>query len=368
MLQTRYYQRLGLEDIAEKFAAGARLDRDDAVRLLQCPDPRAAGRLAHQLRMRLHGDKTYFVVNRHINYTNVCVNKCAFCAYNRSSADEDGAFELSIEEIVRKAQDSPLPPTEIHVVGGCHPGLRLSFFVDMLRKLRETQPQAALKCFTAVEIRHFADLEGLSVAEVLRTLKDAGLQMMPGGGAEIFNPEVRQRICPRKISAEEWLDVHREAHKLGVATNCTMLFGHLESLEDRADHLMRLRELQDETGGFTCFILLPFLTENSALKIKEPLTGVDELKTLAVSRLMLDNIPNIKAYWIMLSVKQAQVALHFGANDLDGAVVEEKIGHMAGADSEAALTREELRAMIRGAGFTPVERDALFNPLPEAAQ
>jgi aminodeoxyfutalosine synthase len=358
--------RLGLADVAEKLAAGQRIDRDDALRLLRRPDPLAAGRLAHELRTRLHGDNAFYVLNRHVNYTNVCVNGCAFCAYSRTEG-RPGAFELSVEDVAAKAQDSPLPPREIHVVGGCHPSLKLDYFLDMMRALRQAAPNAALKCFTAVEVRHFADLEGVSVADTLAALKEAGLDMLPGGGAEIFAPDVRRRICPKKITADEWLDVHRQAHELGIPTNCTMLFGHLESLEDRVDHLFQLRELQDETGGFTCFIPLPFLTENSQLKIDAPLAGAEELNTIAVSRLVLDNVPHVKAYWIMLTVKQAQAALHFGADDLDGVVVEEKIGHMAGAESESALTRSELEGMIRDAGFTPVERDAFFNPVREDA-
>ncbi|MFW5837151.1 MAG: aminofutalosine synthase MqnE [Desulfovibrionaceae bacterium] len=366
MPHMQQFERHGLGGTAEKLAAGERIDRGDALRLLECPDPTLPGRLAHDLRTRLHGDATFYVINRHVNYTNICVNGCAFCAYSRTEG-QPGAFELTVEEAARKAQDSPLPPQEIHVVGGCHPSLGLSYYVDMLKALREAAPGAALKCFTAEEIRHVAALEGITTREVLQTLKDAGLAMLPGGGAEIFAPEVRSRICPRKITGTEWLAVHHQAHKLGLPTNCTMLFGHLESHQDRVDHLFRLRELQDETGGFTCFIPLPFLIENSALKVKAPLTGVEELKTIAVSRLVLDNIPHVKAYWIMLSVKQAQAALHFGADDLDGVVVEEKIGHMAGAEPETALSRDELTAMIRDSGFRPVERDAFFNPVQEDA-
>jgi aminodeoxyfutalosine synthase len=269
---------------------------------------------------------------------------------------------------VEKVRQSPLPPSEVHVVGGCHPSLPLAHFERMLGLLRESFPQAALKCFTAVEIAHFAALEGISTVEVLRRLKNAGLHMLPGGGAEIFAPEVRERVCPRKSSAEEWLRIHGEAHDLGLSTNCTMLFGHVETIDQRLDHLDRLRRQQDASGGFTCFIPLPFLTENSALKVEQPLTGLDELKTIAVSRLMLDNIPHVKAYWVMLTPKQAQVALSWGADDFDGTVVEEKIGHEAGAGTEQGLARTELEAMIRGAGFEPQERNALFEPLERSAR
>ena len=259
-------------------------------------------------------------------------------------------------------------PREVHIVGGCHPDLPLSFYLDMLSAVRAALPEAGLKCFTAVEIEHFAALSGLSTREVLSALKAAGLDMLPGGGAEIFAPEVRRRICPKKISGERWLAIHGQAHELGLSTNCSLLFGHLESEEDRVDHLLLLREQQDSSGGFNCLIPLPFQTENSLLKVPAAVTGVDILRTIAVARLLLDNIAHIKAYWVMLTVKLAQAALYYGADDFDGTVVEEKIGHMAGADSEQGLTRAELEAMIRGCGFTPVERDALFRPVRQEAR
>ncbi len=372
MLDHDRFAQLGLDDIARKVEAGERLTIEDGHRLYACPDVTAVGALAHHRRTELHGDSAFYVVNRHINYTNVCVNGCAFCAYQRAKGEE-GGFELSIAEAVERLQNAPLPPREVHIVGGCHPDLRLAFFVDLLSSVQQALPDCTLKCFTAVEIAHFAALEGISTREVLQTLKDAGLAMLPGGGAEIFEPGVRRRICPKKSNAEEWLRIHGEAHELGLATNCTMLFGHLESIDDRLDHLDRLRRQQDASrskgaDGFTCFIPLPFQTENSAIKVERPLTGVDELRTIAISRLMLDNIPHIKAYWVMLTVKQAQAALFFGADDLDGTVVEEKIGHMAGAQSEQGLTKSQLEAMIRGMGLTPVERDARFNPIARDAR
>jgi len=367
MLDHKRFAQLGLDDIARKVEAGERLSLDDGRRLFLCPDVTAVGALAHHRRTQLHGDKAFYVVNRHINYTNVCVNGCAFCAYQREKGQE-GGFELSIDQAVELLQNAPLPPREVHIVGGCHPDLRLGFFVELLQTVQAALPECALKCFTAVEIAHFATLEGISTREVLTRLKAAGLAMLPGGGAEIFAPDVRRRICPKKSTAEEWLRIHGEAHELGLATNCTMLFGHLESIDDRLDHLDQLRRQQDESlakcgTGFTCFIPLPFQTENSAIKVERPLTGVDELRTIAISRLMLDNIPHIKAYWVMLTVKQAQAALFFGADDLDGTVVEEKIGHMAGATSEQGLAKSQLEAMIRGMGLRPIERDARFNPV-----
>lgn len=367
MIDEKRFADLGLLQIARKVEAGARLSIDEGRQLYACPDVTALGALAHHRRTQLHGDKTFYVVNRHINYTNVCINGCAFCAYHRTKGEE-GGFELSINDAVERLRNAPLPPREVHIVGGCHPDLRLSFFVDLLQSVQRTLPDATLKCFTAVEIAHFAQLEGITTREVLQTLKNAGLAMMPGGGAEIFEPKVRRRICPKKSTAEEWLRIHGEAHELGLITNCTMLFGHLESIDDRLNHLEMLRTLQDQSlskgaVGFSCFVPLPFQTENSAIKVEHPLTGVDELKTIAISRLMLDNIEHIKSYWVMLTVKQAQAALFFGADDLDGTVVEEKIGHMAGATSAQGQTKSQLESMIRGMGLTPVERDAHYNPI-----
>ncbi|MEZ7198955.1 aminofutalosine synthase MqnE [Pseudodesulfovibrio karagichevae] len=360
LFKSDYFDNMDLADIRDKVEAGERLSFEDGVRLFQCPEPLAVGALAHRVRTRLHGDKAFYVVNRHINYTNVCVNGCVFCAYQREEG-QTGGFVLTREDVLAKLEAAPLPPREVHIVGGCHPKLGLAYFEDILSAVRERYPDAVLKCFTAVEIAHFAKLEGIATGEVLARLKAAGLGMLPGGGAEIFAPKIREQLCPRKSTADEWLAIHEEAHKLGLKTNGTMLFGHIESVEDRVDHLVRLRESQDRGGGYTCFIPLPFLTENSQLKIDNPLTGLEELKAIAVCRLMLDNIPHIKAYWVMLGVKQAQAALKFGADDFDGTVVEEKIGHEAGADSQQGLSRSELEDMIRGCGCTPVERDGFFN-------
>ena len=364
MKSSRIFQTAGLDDIAAKVQSGERLDQADGQRLFECPDINAVGALAHSVRTRLHGRKAYFVVNRHINYTNVCVNGCLFCAYSRKRADQKGAFELSLTDIEAKVMSHEGERlSEIHIVGGCHPDLPLSFYEETLSRIRALRPETTLKCFTAVEIAHFARVENISVREVLSRLKKAGLDMLPGGGAEIFNPKVRNRICPEKLPGQDWLDVVGQAHELGIKTNCTMLYGHLESVADRLDHLDRLRRQQDRTGGFVCFIPLTFQTRNNLLGLTRQATGVDDLKTMAVSRLMLDNIPHVKAYWIMLGVKLAQAALYFGADDLDGTVVEEKIGHMAGAESDDALSRSELKSMIRRCGFDPVQRDSHFNPV-----
>ncbi|MBI9079049.1 MAG: aminofutalosine synthase MqnE [Pseudodesulfovibrio sp.] len=361
LLKNDYYENIGIGDIHAKVLAGERLSREDGIRLFDCPEPLAIGSLAHQVRTRMHGDKAFYVINQHINYTNICVNGCVFCAYQREEG-QAGGFVLSIDEALAKI-DSSLTPREIHIVGGCHPKLGLKYFEELLNAIKVRIPNVVLKCFTAVEIAHFAKIEETTTINVLLRLNKAGLDMLAGGGAEIFNPYIREQICPRKSTAKEWLAIHEEAHQLGMKTNCTMLFGHIESHEDRIDHLVRLRESQDRGGGYTCFIPLPFLTENSQLSIEKPLTGLEELRTIAISRLMLDNISHIKAYWVMLGVKQAQAALKFGADDFDGTVVEEKIGHEAGATSEQGLSRTELEEMITGCGCTPVERDGFFNEI-----
>tara|TARA_B100000683_G_scaffold247785_1_gene260494 strand:- start:1623 stop:2717 length:1095 start_codon:yes stop_codon:yes gene_type:complete len=360
LLSNDYFANMGLKEIHGKVEAGERLSFEDGVTLFECPEPLAVGALAHKVRTRLHDNKAYYVVNQHVNYTNVCINGCVFCAYQREEG-QDGTFVLTKEDILAKIEGAALSPREIHIVGGCHPKLPLSYFEDVMSSVKDRFPEVVLKCFTAVEIAHFARLENTTTLDVLTRLHAAGLDMLPGGGAEIFAESVRSQICPRKSTADEWLAAHEEAHSIGMKTNCTMLFGHIESQEDRLDHLIRLRESQDRGGGYTCFIPLPFLTENSQLTIEKPLTGLEELRTIAISRLMLDNIPHIKAYWVMLGVKQAQAALKFGADDFDGTVVEEKIGHEAGATSEQGLSHTELQDMIRGCGCTPVERDGFFN-------
>ncbi|KAB1442356.1 aminofutalosine synthase MqnE [Pseudodesulfovibrio senegalensis] len=360
-IKNNFYANLGLGDVQEKVMEGKRLSREDGLRLFECDEPLAVGTLAHHVRTRMHGRKTYHVVNQHINYTNVCVNGCVFCAYQREDESRTGAFTLSMADVAAKLDANAAEPNEIHIVGGCHPTLPLSYYEELLALVRERLPHTVIKSFTVTEIAHFASLAKLSTAEVLTRLRTAGLDMLTGGGAEIFDPEIRQQICPRKIDADEWLRIHGEAHAMGIRTNCTMLYGHLESREHRVDHLIRLREQQDASGGFTCFIPLPFLTENSKLKVPSPLTGLEQLRTIAISRLMLDNISHIKSYWIMLGVKVAQAALKFGADDFDGTVVEEKIGHEAGADSAQSMSVQELEGMIRGCGMEPVRRDAQFN-------
>jgi aminodeoxyfutalosine synthase len=366
VLNHAWYARLGLTDIALAVEAGERLSMDQGERLFACAEPTAVAALAHFDRFRRHGPAATYVVNQHLNYSNVCVNRCRFCAYRRD-ADETGAFTFDVDELMAKLA---VDAREVHIVGGCHPDLGLGYFEELIATVKDRLPQTCVKAFTAVEIAHFADLESISIQDVLARLKSAGLAMLAGGGAEIFAPRVRAAVCPEKLSGDEWLAIHRTAHELGLRTNCTMLFGFGEAVQDRLDHLDRLRRLQDETGGFVCFIPLPFQAANNPLAGEESPagpTGVDELTTIGVARLMLDNIPHLKAYWVMLGVLQAQMALLSGADDLDGTVVEEKIGHMAGADSEAALTRHELTTMIQGLGLNPVERDGLFRPVETAS-
>lgn len=377
MFDSAYYARLGLGETYQRVLAGERLPSEDGEALFACPDIHAVGALAHHRRTRMHGDKTWFVRNRHINYSNVCVNRCRFCAFRRDEG-EGGAFTLSKESIVARAlDDGGHPFAEIHVVGGCHPELTLNWFEDVFRTLKSLRPNAVLKAFTVAEIHHFSRMENCGTVEVLQRLKNAGVAMLTGGGAEIFNPEVRDRICPEKISGAEYLRIAGEAHGLDIASNCSMLFGHVETHRDRVMHLCALREQQDRAGGFKCFIPLAFQPKCNALALEleaaqppgnspQADSGLERLRTIAVARLLLDNIPHIKAYWVMLGIKTAQAALSFGADDLDGTIMEEHIGHMAGSDEAQALGRRELEDMIRGCGFTPVNRDALFNPLPLA--
>jgi aminodeoxyfutalosine synthase len=363
MLDEKHFQQLGLAPVYEKVQAGERLTLDDGELLFDCQDVLAVGALAHQVRTRLHGSTTYYVLNQHINYSNICINGCRFCAFARQAGDPQ-SFQLSLEDVRNKVWERlGQPITEVHIVGGCHPDLPFSYYETLIREVKQLRPGVFVKAFTAVEIAHFASQENTTTREILARLRDAGLNMLPGGGAEVFSPRVRKMLCPQKLSGEGWLRVMREAHQLGIRSNATLLYGHIETHRERLQHLLELRRLQDETRGFVCFIPLPFQPGNNQVQPIEPLTGVENLKTIAISRLMLDNLPHVKAYWIMLTVKLAQVALYFGADDLDGTVIEEKIGHMAGADSEQFLTRAELERIIRDGGFRPVERNCFFQPV-----
>ncbi len=353
-----------LRDLVAKVEAGERLDFDDGVRLFRSHDLLTIGQMADLVNRRRNGGRyVYFNQNRHINPTNVCAFHCNFCSFARPREDSPGAYTWTPEEIVERIRPDVHPRvTEFHIVGGLHPRLGFDYYENILRALKAAYPWVHLKAFTAVEIDFFAQLTGLDHETILRRLMDAGLGSLPGGGAEIFHPEIRRRICPEKADAETWLSIHRTAHRLGLRTNATMLYGHIEGYEHRVDHLLRLRALQDETGGFQTFIPLRYHPENNNLgRHLDWTTAHDTLKTLAISRILLDNFPHIKAYWVMLTPPIAQLALHFGADDIDGTVVEEKIYHEAGATTEESLDKFDLLRLIKAAGKIPVERDTLYN-------
>jgi len=347
-------------EITEKVRAGERLTREDGIALFRSCDLLALGRMASHRAAQKNGDRVYFVQNMHINPTNICVNRCKFCAFSRSK-DQPGAYAMTIDDILQKARSAEKGVRELHIVSGLHPDLPFSWYLDMLRALRTELPHIHIKAFTAVEIDYLAKLARLDLKETLIKLREAGLGSLPGGGAEIFDPGVRNALCAEKISGDRWLEVMETAHDIGLRSNATMLYGHIETIEDRVDHLLRLRELQDRTGGFQAFIPLSFHSPNTEIQKSAYTTGFDDLKTLAVSRLLLDNFDHIKAYWVMLGEKITQVSLSFGVDDIDGTVVEERITKMAGGTTEGVMTRDELIDLIRQAGRVPVERDTLYN-------
>lgn len=361
-----------LSEVARKVRSGAPLSADEGVALYRHRSLIELGVLANEARERLHGGRTYFNRNLHINPTNVCVAQCKLCSFSRRAPDAEGAFVLSVEDAVARLQarlQAGDAPTEVHLVGGLHEGLPLSYFLDLLGALKAAAPGINLKAFSAVEIFFFHRLYGMSVEEILGRLRSAGLDSLPGGGAEILSSRVRQAICPNKCSADQWLDVHRTAHRLGIRSNCTMMFGHLETIDERVEHLLRLRTLQAETGGFLAFIPLPFHPENNALGDLAAPTAAEVLRTFAVARLLLDNVPHVKAYWVSLGLDTAQTALWFGADDLDGTVSEEKIYHLAGSRAPQSLPPSELVRLISAAGRVPVERDTLYREVgPHAAR
>ncbi len=355
-----------LADLGAKVVCHERLDHDDGLRLYAHPDLLAVGRLADWVRRERHGDVVYYNVNRHINPTNICMQGCTFCAFGIKGSNPL-TWEMTHDEVWRRAAEcAEHGATEIHIVAGLHPHYDLAWYEACFRGLKERFPEIHLKALTAVEIAYFAGSEGLTHREVLERLVAAGLDSMPGGGAEIFHPEVREQICDNKCDADEWIEIHRTAHGMGIRTNATMLYGHIEEDEHRVDHVLRLRALQDETGGFQTFIPLAFHPEHTALSHLPGPTGKTDLRVMAVSRLLLDNVEHLKAYWIMLGPKLAQVALSFGADDIDGTVVEERIVHMAGATSPQELSVGELRRLIAETGRTAVERDTLYRHVVRA--
>jgi aminodeoxyfutalosine synthase len=354
-------QRSELRDVYEKVAAGERLNESDGLRLFETRDLNALGAIADFAAQRRASNYASYIINGYINYSNYCVLSCQFCSFARKKRDADG-FELNIDQIVEKARAAvSLGATELHIVGGLHPSLPFSYYTDMLAALRAIHPKLQLKCFTAIEVLHLAWLAKMPVPETLCTLKQAGLDALTGGGAEIFNPHVRSAIARGKETAEEYLDVHRTWHRMGGMSTCTMLYGHIESLADRVDHLRRLRELQDETHGFVGFVPLPYHPENNDIPVRHSPTGFDTLRTIAVSRVYLDNFDHITAYWVALGgIKLAQLALSYGADDLHGTILEEHIFHMAGAKSPQAQTEAEMIKAIREAGRIPVQRDTFY--------
>jgi aminodeoxyfutalosine synthase len=352
-----------LKPIAEKVLAGERLSIDDGIALYRSPDLLAVGWLANYVREKRHGNITYYNVNRHINPTNVCVAHCKLCAFGRDP-HAPGAYTFALEEIYQRAEQGVREgATEFHIVGGLHPDLTFDHYLELVRGLKQRCPSVHIKAFTMVEVHYFARIAKLSIEEVLHKMKEAGVDSCPGGGAVIFHPRVRKIICDHKTSGQMWLSTAKKAHEAGLRSNATMLYGHVETEEERVDHLIKLRELQDETHGFVAFIPLAFHPDNTALSHIPKPTGYADLRNIAIARLLLDNFDHIKAYWIMLSPSIAQIALRFGANDLDGTVVEEKIYHDAGAKTSEFTPRAELERLIRAAGRIPVERDTLYRPV-----
>src|SRR5213082_650232 len=358
-----FLERSELRDLYDKVVAGERISEADALRLFESKDLNAVGAMADLVNQRKNGRRASYIINRYINYSNYCILSCQFCSFARKKRDKDG-FEVSLDEIVQKAREAlALGITELHIVGGLHPSLPFGYYTDMLRALRALDPRLQLKCFTAIEVLHLAWLAKKSVKETLSELRDAGLNSLTGGGAEIFRKEVRSTIARGKESAEEYLDVHRTWHRLGGRSTCTMLYGHVESLADRVDHLRELRELQDETRGFVGFVPLPYQPENNEIPVATPPTGYDALRTIAVSRIYLDNFDHITAYWVGMGLKLAQVALNYGADDLHGTILEEHIFHMAGAKSPQLQTEADMVKAIRETGRTPVQRGTFYEPI-----
>jgi aminodeoxyfutalosine synthase len=369
MIDTTLFSDDRLKPIAAKLTVGERLTFEDGLLLFQTDDLLAVGGMANVVREKKNGNATYFTVNRYVNHTNVCVVSCKLCAF-AVRPKQEGGWTYSAEEIVEQVRPSIAHGVrELHIVGGLHPWLKFDYYTGLMQKLKEAFPSVHLKAFTMVEIDFLAKISKQSVTETILALRAAGLDSCPGGGAEIFHPEVRDEICDHKMSAERWIEISRACHELGMRTNCTMLYGHIEKPFHRVDHILRLRQLQDETGGFNCFIPLHFHRANTVYETQlEEASPLDDLRTIAVSRLLLDNIQHVKAYWIAIGESIAQTALSFGADDLGGTIADERIFKMAGASTDAsAMTREKLEALIRGAGRDPVETDPLYRPVEKAA-
>jgi aminodeoxyfutalosine synthase len=358
---TRYIQRAGLGDLWEKVQAGQRLSYDDGVRLYETNEITAIGAMANWVRERLHGDVTYFVRNQHINYTNICNKDCKFCSFYAKKGGPK-PYELDIEAVrerLRLYRDVPI--TEVHMVGGINPRLPYQYYLDLVRAVKEERPRATVKAFTMIELQQIARKAEKPLREVVLELMEHGLGALPGGGAEVLTPRVHEELYKKKLDWRDWLDTARVAHSVGLKSNATMLYGHIETLPERVEHLVRLRELQDETGGFLTFIPLAFDPQNTELEHVARSTGADDLKTIAISRLMLDNFPHVKAFWMMITPPVAQLALRYGADDLDGTIMNYEITHVIDPSNRQALSLDQLLGMIREAGRIPVERDALYN-------
>ncbi len=363
MDMNEFIVQAGLGDILEKVESNTRLSRQDGIQLYNCDNILAVGYLANIVRNRINGDNTYFIYNQHINYSNICTNLCKFCAFGKKK-DSDLAYEMSVEEVKNKVRlrlEEPI--TEIHMVGGIHPDLPFEYYIQILKGIKEIRPDVHIQAFTCVEIAHLADIAGITIEKTLEILMDAGLGSIPGGGAEVFSPRIRKLTCEKKLSGNDWLEIAKSAHRIGLHTNATMLYGHIETLEERVDHLDALRVTQDDTKGFLAFIPLAFHPKNTEMADIASTTGVEDLKNIAVARLMLDNFPHIKAYWVMVGPKLAQIALSFGADDMDGTVKEEVITHMAGAETDQAIGSKTLVRLIKEAGRKPIERDTLYNTI-----
>jgi len=365
---TGLYMILSFKDkrlyaIKEKIETNTRLDHNDGLTLFDTNDLIGVGALADYVRRKRHGNKTYYVYNQHINYTNICKNRCLFCAFARDR-HEKGAYMYSVKQVrdilIQNKNDRL---KEIHMVGGIHPNAPFEYYLDLLHTIREVRPDIHIKAFTAVEIDHFSSISELSLTETIKALKKAGLNMVPGGGSEVMSNRIHQELFPKKIHWSRWAEVMKAVHAQGITSNATMLYGHIETPSERITHLSQLRKIQDETNGFTAFIPLAFHSENTKLSHIPPTSAYLDLKITAIARLILDNFDHIKAYWVMLGEKLAQIAQTFGADDLDGTIIDEKITHSAGARSSKGLTRDQLINMIRSAGFEPVERDALYQPV-----
>jgi aminodeoxyfutalosine synthase len=363
MVLEKLIRSAGLADICDKAAASQRISDGDALRLYQSRDLNVLGAIANVVRERKNGNLASYILNRYLNYSNICVLDCQFCEFGKRKRDA-GAFELTIEQMVERVRnDLALGITEVHIVGGLHPSLPFSYYTDLVRALKALSPALHIKAFTAVELYHFATLAKQPLAKILALLREAGLDSITGGGAEIFSQRVRDILCKGKETADEYLACHRAWHHMGMRSTCTMLYGHIETLEERVDHLRRLRELQDETSGFTSFVPLHFVPDKTKLAHLMPASGFDDLRNLAVARIYLDNFDHITGYWIALGMKLAQVSLSFGVDDLHGTIVEEHIFRMAGGAGGQQQTRDDMERAIREAGRVPVQRDSLFQPV-----